>query len=100
MITEDLELVKKIFALIESGIVHDYDSFSYEVEVGEGYLEWQLKVEINGVSVTNAETNFNGAILHSLVDELNANAVKRGEKWVSFVMSYTHGGEVKTNFKY
>ncbi|WP_019579669.1 hypothetical protein [Pseudomonas mandelii] len=100
MIAEDLELAKKIFDLIESGIVHGYDSFSYEVEVGEGYMEWMLTVEKDGVAVTNAETDFNGAILHSLIEELKASAMKRGENWISFVMSYKCGGEVKTNFKY
>ncbi|WP_454867701.1 hypothetical protein [Pseudomonas farris] len=100
MITEDLELAKQIFALIESGIVHGYDAFSFEAEVGEGYVESKLTVENDGVAVTNAETDFNSAVLYRLIDELNAKAVKRGENWVSFVMSYARGGEVKTSFKY
>lgn len=100
MIAEDLELVKKIFNLIESGIVHGYDSFRYEVEVGEGYLEWGLTVEEDGVLIKDVETDFNGAILHFLIDELKAGAVRRGEGWISFVMSYVRGGEVKTNFVY
>ena len=32
----DMELVKNIFELVEAGIVHGYDSFRYEVEVGHG----------------------------------------------------------------
>lgn len=100
MITEDIELAKQIFALIESGIVHGYDAFIFEAEVGEGYIESTLTVESEGVSVTNAETDFNSVVLYRLIDELKANAVKRGENWISFVMSYARGGEVKTNFKY
>ena len=100
MIIEDIELAKEIFALIEAGIVHGYDSFRYEVEVGDGYSEEELVVENNGVEVTKAETDFNGAALYSLVKRLIENSRKRGENWTSFVMSYRRGGEVKTNFKY
>ncbi len=38
MVTEDLELTKQIFSLIESGIVNGYDAFRYEAEVFDGYM--------------------------------------------------------------
>ncbi|RBH59139.1 MULTISPECIES: hypothetical protein [Pseudomonas] len=100
MVTEDLELVKQIFALLESGIVNGYDAFRYEAEVFDGYMREQLSVEKNGVEVTDAERDFNGAILYRLLRELKNNAVKREEGWVVFVMSYRRGGEVKANFEY
>ncbi|WP_248768909.1 hypothetical protein [Pseudomonas sp. MWU12-2345] len=100
MVTEDLELVKQIFSLVESGIVSGYDAFRYEAEVFEGYMREQLSVENNGVEVTNAERDFNGAILYRLLRELKNNAVKRGEDWAVFIMSCRRGGEVKANFEY
>lgn len=100
MITEDLEIVKKIFQMIEGGIVHGYDAFRYEVEVGESYMEAELAVEKEGVSVTDAEIDFDISDLYFLVKELKANAVRRGEPWLSFVMSYREGGQVTTKFNY
>ena len=34
MITEDFELVKEIFQIVEAGIVQGYDAFRYSVEWG------------------------------------------------------------------
>lgn len=45
MITEDFELVKSIFELVETGIVHGYDAFRYSVEWGGNYMEADLAVE-------------------------------------------------------
>ena len=100
MLTEDLEVVKEIFQLVEAGIVEGYDYFCYEVEVGEGYMEAELTVENGGVEVTNAETDFDSSDVYFLAKKLKGNSVRRGEPWVSFVMSYRRGGEVKTSFKY
>ncbi len=100
MITEDIEIVKNIFALIQSGIVEGYDAFRFEAEVCEGYMVEEISIEKNGTLNENPETDFNGAILYRLVKELKASAASRGENWRSFVMSYTVGGQVKTNFVY
>ncbi|NWB51288.1 hypothetical protein [Pseudomonas gingeri] len=100
MVAEDIELTKQIFSLIESGIVHDYDAFRYEAEIFDGYMREQLSVEKNGLEVTDAERDYNGAVLYRLLRELKGNAVKRGEDWAMFVMSYRRGGEVKANFEY
>ena len=99
MITEDIKNVQEIFQEVEAGIVHGYDAFSYGVELGEGYIETELGVEKDGVEDWNAETDINGIILR-LVDQLQANAVKRGEPWKAFVLSYREGEQVKTKFKY
>ena len=100
MVTGDLELVKKIFAIVESGIVHGYDSFCYRVEVGAGCMEAEFSVESAGVEVNNAETDFDSFVLYDLAKQLKDNATRRGEEWSIFVMSYTRGGEVKTKFQY
>ncbi|NWD73154.1 hypothetical protein HX890_03320 [Pseudomonas gingeri] len=100
MVTEDLELTKQIFLLMELGIVNGYDAFRYEAEIFDGYMREQLSVEKNGVEVTDAERDFNGAILYRLLRELKNNAVKRGEDWAMFVLSYRRGGEVKAKFEY
>ncbi len=98
MITQDLQLVKKIFELLDAGIVDGYDFFCYEVTISVGYIETVLTVEKEGVRVTDAETDYNGAILYSLVGELKECATRRGESLSSFVMTYRRGGEVKTKF--
>lgn len=98
MVTQDLQLVKQIFELLDAAIVGAYDCFCYEVTVGEGYIETVLTVDKDGVRVTDAEADYNGAILYGLVKQLRGCATRRGEGWNSFVMAYTHGGEVKTRF--
>ena len=70
MVTQDLQLVKQIFELLDAGIMEDYDSFCYEVIVSAGYIETVLAVEKEGDQVTDAETDYNGAILYRLVKEL------------------------------
>jgi hypothetical protein len=100
VITEDLEIVKKIFHMVEGGIVHGYDAFRYEIEVSQGFMEAELTVEKNGVEVTDAEIDFDISDVYFLAKELKANAVQRGEPWKSFVMSYREGGEVKMKFSY
>lgn len=98
MVTQDLQLVKQIFELLDAAIVDGYDCFCYEVTVGEGYIETVLTVEKDGVQMTDADADYNGAILYRLVKELRACATQRGESWNSFVMTYTRGGDVKTRF--
>ena len=100
MITEDIEIVEKIFELIQSGIVEGYDAFRYEAEVCEGYIVVGVSIEKNGTLNESPKTDFDGAILYRLVKELKASAASRGENWRSFVMSYSVGGQVKTNFVY
>ncbi|PYB94923.1 hypothetical protein DMX04_26080 [Pseudomonas koreensis] len=100
MINEDIKIVQEIFQLVEAGIIHGYDAFQYGVELGEGYVETELAVEKDGIEDWNAETDINGAKILRLVDQLQANAVKRGEPWKAFVLSYREGEQVKTKFKY
>jgi hypothetical protein len=100
VITEDIKIVQEIFQLVEAGIVHGYDAFRYGVELGESYIETELAVEKDGVEDWNAETDINGAKILRLVDQLQASAIKRGEPWKSFVLSYREGEQVKTKFNY
>jgi len=39
-------------------------------------------------------------MLYGLVKRLRESAGQRGEFWISFVLSYRQGGQVKTAFKY
>ncbi|MGE7955213.1 hypothetical protein ACQKQA_01210 [Pseudomonas sp. NPDC089530] len=100
MITEDIEIFNKIFQMVEEGIVQGYDAFRYEVEVGESYMEAELTVEKDGVEVTDAEISFNISDVYFLAEELKENAVRRGEPWRSFVMSYREGEQVRIKFNY
>jgi hypothetical protein len=100
MITEDIEVVKEIFSIIDAGIVDGYDYFCYDVEVGDGFIDTGLAVEREGVEVTDARTDFDDTALYMHAKQLNKNAKERGECWRSFVMSYRRGGQVKTSFNY
>ncbi|WP_090210210.1 hypothetical protein [Pseudomonas asplenii] len=42
MISQDFDIAKQVFALIESGVVQGYDYFRYEAEQFEGYMREQL----------------------------------------------------------
>jgi hypothetical protein len=100
MIAEDFALVKEIFSIIHAGIIDDYDAFRLAVEVGDGYTDMELMVKRNEIEITNAKTDFNDAVLYGMVKRLNESAKQRGEYWISFVMTYDQGGQVKTKFKY
>jgi len=100
MITKDIEIVKSIFELLQSGIVEDYDAFRYEAELCDRYMVEEVTIEKNGVGNEQPQTDFNGAVLYRLIKELKASAASRSENWSSFVMSYDVGGQVKTNFVY
>jgi len=100
VITDDLEIVKKIFQMVHEGIVHGYDAFRYEIEMGEGFMEAELTVEKDGVEVTDAEIDFDVSDVYFLAKDLKANAVQRGEPWKAFVLSYREGEQVKTKFDY
>ncbi len=99
-ITEDIELTKQIYSVVEAGIVDDYEYFCYEIEVNDGYMKEKLTVENDGKKVAGAKSNFNKAILYDLVKTLKCNFTNRGENWKTFVISYRRGDEVKVNFKY
>ncbi|TKJ57103.1 hypothetical protein PviCFBP13515_26415 [Pseudomonas viridiflava] len=100
MIIEDLALAKEIFSIIDNGIIDGYDRFRYEVVVGKGFIDTELLVEKDGVETTNARTEMDDTQLYELVDKLKHSAEQRGENWVSFVVSYKHGEQVSTKFKY
>ncbi|WP_085633322.1 hypothetical protein [Pseudomonas sp. R16(2017)] len=100
MLTQDFELVQKVFELVEAGIVHGYDAFRYNVEWGGNYMETELAVEKDGSENWSAETDFNISKIYALVEQLHGNATARGEPWASFVLSYREGEQVKINFTY
>ncbi|MGE1172731.1 hypothetical protein [Pseudomonas sp. BW7P1] len=100
MISEDIEIVKKIFELVEAGIVGGYDAFHYHAEVHENYMESELCVEKDGVEDWGVEADFNDSKVYFLVKQLRGNAVKRGELWKSFTLYYREGEQVRTEFNY
>ncbi|WP_085656164.1 MULTISPECIES: hypothetical protein [unclassified Pseudomonas] len=100
MIAEDSEIFQKVFQMVEGGIVHGYDAFRYEVEVGEGYMETELTVEKDGIETTHVEIDFDISDVYFLVEEANINAARRGEPWKSFVLSYREGEQVNMKFNY
>ncbi|AMQ83515.1 MULTISPECIES: hypothetical protein [Pseudomonas] len=100
MIAEDFEIIKEVFEIVEAGIVQGYDAFHYHVEVGKSHMETELCVEKNGLESWSAEADFDDSKVYFLVERLRANAIKRGELWKSFVLSYREGEQVRTKFNY
>ncbi|UFI43044.1 immunity protein YezG family protein [Pseudomonas savastanoi] len=100
MITKDFEVVQEIFSLISDGIVNGYDSFSFKAEVHSSYIESELLVSVEGNEISDAETDFNRAILYELIEKFKKGFADRGESWKSFTMTYTQGGKVETHFDY
>ena len=98
--TQDFELVKDIFALLDAGIIDGYDAFRYEAELGEGFMQEELTVERNGSKTSDAGRDYNGAVLFKLLKALKQNAENRGEPWQGVTLSYRQGEQVKINFSY
>lgn len=100
MMIQDFDLTKKIFSILDVGIVGEYDAFKFTVEVFDNYQESEFIVTSNGVESDNPETRFEGTALYDTIENLKKNSINRGEKWKSFTMSYIKGDEVKTKFFY
>ncbi|WP_122221119.1 hypothetical protein [Pseudomonas syringae group genomosp. 3] len=100
MITEDTALLERIFSLIDNGILDGYDRFRYEVTVKEGFIDTELLVEKDGVETTNVRIDIDDTQLYELVDKLKHSAEERDEDWASLVISYEHGKQVRTQFRY
>lgn len=69
--TEDFELVKQKFVLLDAGIMDGYDAFRYEAELSEGFMQEVLRVERNGSETSDAARDYNGAVLFKLLKALN-----------------------------
>lgn len=100
MITDELEIAKKIFSMLDDGIVNGYDSFEYIVEAHEGYMEEMLVVSLDGVASSDIDRNYDAPRLHMLVASLKKKAFDRGDDWEKFILSFDQGGEVNVNFEY
>jgi len=100
MITNDIEISKKIFELLSSGIQQEYESFEFIAHMREGYIETELWATSDRVRSTNVKAEFNGATLCLLIEELRASAQKRGDNWKLIKMSYEYGGKVDVRFGY
>lgn len=97
MIDNMYDISKEIFNIINTGIVNDYQSFKYVVELHDGYMIEELTVkDKKGVEDTDVATNYNGAKLASLIENLKED--KSSDDWNKFIMSY-HNGEVKIRFE-
>ena len=100
MITEEIEIAKKIFAIVEQGIIDGYDSFEYRVEAHDGYMEEELLVTMDSETTSNVRRDYSSAMLHQLVVDLKERMYERGDRWKSFVMSCREGENVNFNFEY
>ena len=100
MILNDIEITKDIFSILSDGIVDGFESFIFRASLHDSYVESELNVTKDGVTTSNAKTNFNGAVLCDLLETLQKNATNRNEKWTGIVISYTKGGQVSVKYKY
>jgi ubiquinone/menaquinone biosynthesis C-methylase UbiE len=86
--------------IIDKGIIDIYDYLSLDVACGNGYIDIEVTIEKNGLVIDNTRIDINNAILYNAVMRLRENAHQRGEYWISFVMSYSQGEQVKIQFRY
>jgi hypothetical protein len=100
VLTDDLALVKEMFSVISAGIFTDYDFFDFDVDAGDGYIDYGVVLHKDGVKINNAKMDIDEDTLSDLIKKLRASAESRGEPWESFVMSYQRGEQVKTTFTY
>lgn len=100
MILNDVEITKNIFNILSNGIVDGFESFTFNASLHDSYIESELNVTKNGVTVSNSKTNFNGAILCDLLETLQKKAISRNEKWNGIIISYAKGGQVSVKYKY
>ena len=100
MIQDDVAIFNQLFSVVSSGVAENYDAFTLEIVVGEGYVNRLVEVEANGNKSTDAVDNIDGPQLGVLVRQLLANAKNRNEPWQGFVMSYRRGEQVQVSFKY
>jgi len=98
MVTEDINIAKEIFNLLDEGILNDYDSFIFKADVHDSFIECELSVTSEGIEINDPETDYNDTVLYDLIKSLKNKSIERDEEWESFVMNYTEGGEVKTKF--
>lgn len=56
LITDDFEIAKEVFALLDAGIVDGYDSFEFTAVPHDEYMERELLVTLNGVQYRHIES--------------------------------------------
>jgi len=100
MITEDIEIAKKIFETLNSSILAEYDSFEFCSIVDKSFIENKLSIILNGKKSIAVDTDFSEEVLFELIENLKASSMQRGHEWKSFTMTYERGGKVKTTFAY
>ena len=100
MITDEINMVKEIFSILDDGIVDRYDSFIFIVKYYDSYFEIQLVATLDGVESADVDTDFDDDKLHYLIMDLKEMMQSRGDDWKSFTLTYTVGGEAQSNFEY
>lgn len=100
MILNDIELLKKIFSLIDEGIHENYEKLVFEVDVFDNYTDESLTLTINGEEKSNCEVTYDTLELYYLIKNLKEESIQRGEDWKVLTLSYTPGGKVDAKYKY
>jgi hypothetical protein len=100
MIQDDVAIFNQMFSVVSSGIAENYDAFTLEIVIGEGYVNRLVEVEVNGKKSTDSAGNIDGYELIFLAKQLLANATSRSEPWHGFIMSYRRGKQVQVSYQY
>lgn len=95
---EDFELLQEIYSIVGGGIQGQYDQMSFEILVGDGYIDTDLTLWKDGHELQNGTTNCNDARLYSLVKDLHQRSVLRDEPWKSLKISCKHGAQVDVQY--
>jgi len=100
LITDDIELLKEIFTIIDDGISETYEKFVFNIDIFENYSVETLTLTLNGREVSNVESEHDSLKLLGLIKELHAISKRRGEDWKVLTLSYIPGEQVITKYSY
>lgn len=100
MIEEDFKTANRIFNLLYSGIVSEFDSFIFKASVSPGYVEMSLITSHQGLENKNPKSDLDTINFHKELVALHESFKHREEEWKSVEFRYSKGGEVNTKFEY
>ena len=100
MISNDFDLINKIYNCINNSLEDDYDSFVFTVYVYDSYQESEILVTKDGVSTDSPRIKEGTESEYAYAKELKKNAALRGENWKSLTLSYNKGGQVTVKYHY
>ncbi|MDO6388482.1 hypothetical protein [Uliginosibacterium sp. 31-12] len=95
---EDFALLQEIYSIVDGGIQEHYDQMSFEICVGDGYIETFLSLWKDGHELPHSNNNSNDALIYGLVQKLHRQANLRNEPWLSLIITRQPGAAVGVEY--